>query len=55
MVVMSFLSSLPYEFEIAKSRILSGSDIGSLQEVFNRVLRTKNVPSSQYTNVLAAK
>ena len=55
MVVMSFLSGLPSEFETAKSQILSGSDIGSLQEVFSRVLRTKNVPSSQHTNVLATK
>ena len=38
MVVMSFLSGLPSEFEIVKSEILSGSDIGSLQEVFSRVL-----------------
>ena len=55
MVVMSFLSDLPSEFETAKSHILSGSDIGSLQEVFSRVLRTENVLSSQHTNVLAAK
>ncbi|KAL6319128.1 hypothetical protein AAG906_011207 [Vitis piasezkii] len=55
MAVMSFLSGLPYEFETAKSQILSGSDIGSLQEVFSRVLRTENVSSSQHTNVLVAK
>ena len=30
MVVMSFLSGLPSEFETAKSHILCGSDIGSL-------------------------
>ncbi|RVW76474.1 Retrovirus-related Pol polyprotein from transposon TNT 1-94 [Vitis vinifera] len=55
MAVMSFLSGLPSEFETAKSQILSGSDIGSLQEVFSRVLRTENVSSSQHTNVLIAK
>ena len=55
MVVMSFLSSFPSEFKTAKSQILFGSDIGSLQEVCSRVLQTENVPSSQYTNVLAAK
>ncbi|RVW56301.1 Retrovirus-related Pol polyprotein from transposon TNT 1-94 [Vitis vinifera] len=55
MAVMSFLSGLPSEFETAKSQILSGSDIGSLQEVFSRVLRTENVSSSQHTNVLVAK
>ena len=55
MVVMSFLSSLPSKFETAKSQILSSFDIGSLQEVFSRVLRTENVPSSQYANVLTAK
>ncbi|RVX21101.1 Retrovirus-related Pol polyprotein from transposon TNT 1-94 [Vitis vinifera] len=51
MAVMSFLSGLPSEFETAKSQILSGSDIGSLQEVFSRVLRTENVSSSQHTNM----
>ncbi|RVX07744.1 Retrovirus-related Pol polyprotein from transposon RE1 [Vitis vinifera] len=55
MAVMSFLSGLPSEFETTKSQILSGSDIGSLQEVFSRVLRTENVSSSQHTNVLVAK
>ena len=55
MVVTSFLSGLPSKFETAKSQILSGSNIGSLQEVFSRVLRTKNVPSSQHTNVLVAR
>ncbi|RVW41005.1 Retrovirus-related Pol polyprotein from transposon TNT 1-94 [Vitis vinifera] len=55
MTVMSFLSGLPSEFETAKSQILSGSDIDSLQEVFSRVLRTENVSSSQHTNVLVAK
>ncbi|RVW40158.1 Retrovirus-related Pol polyprotein from transposon RE1 [Vitis vinifera] len=55
MAVMSFLSGLPSEFETAKYQILSGSDIGSLQEVFSRVLRTQNVSSSQHTNVLVAK
>ncbi|RVW76298.1 Retrovirus-related Pol polyprotein from transposon RE1 [Vitis vinifera] len=55
MVVMSFLSGLPSEFETAKSHIIFGSDIGSLQEVFSRVLRTENVSSSQHTNVLVAK
>ncbi|KAL6311472.1 hypothetical protein AAG906_012053 [Vitis piasezkii] len=55
MAVMSFLSGLPSEFETAKSQILSGSNIGSLQEVFSRVLRTENVSSSRHTNVLVAK
>ncbi|RVX01807.1 Retrovirus-related Pol polyprotein from transposon TNT 1-94 [Vitis vinifera] len=55
MVVISFLSGLSSEFETAKYQILSGSNIGSLQEVFSRVLRTENVLSSQHTNVLAAK
>ena len=55
MVVMRFLFGLPSKFETTKSHILSGFDISSLQEVFSRVLRTENVPSSQHTNVLAAK
>ncbi|RVW70500.1 hypothetical protein CK203_056154 [Vitis vinifera] len=41
MAVMSFLAGLPSEFETAKSQILSNSEIGSLQEVFNRILRTE--------------
>ena len=41
MVVMSFLIGLPSEFETAKSQILSSSEIGSLQEVFSRILRTE--------------
>ena len=39
-VIMSFLASLPIEFEIAKSQILSSSEISSLQDVFTRVLHT---------------
>ena len=41
MAVMSFLVGLPSEFETAKSQILSSSEIGSLQEVFSRILRTE--------------
>ncbi|RVW63419.1 putative mitochondrial protein [Vitis vinifera] len=42
MAVMSFLAGLPSEFETAKSQILSNSEIGSLQEVFSRILRTED-------------
>ncbi|KAK2966743.1 hypothetical protein RJ640_001067 [Escallonia rubra] len=40
MAAMSFLGALPPEFDTAKSQILSGTDITSLQEVFSQVLRT---------------
>ena len=56
MAVMSFLAGLPSEFETAKSQILSNSEIGSLQEVFSRILRTESTSSIQQTNnVLVAK
>ena len=56
MAVMSFLVGLPSEFETAKSQILSSSEIGSLQEVFSRILRTESTSSIQQTNnVLVAK
>ncbi|KAK1378832.1 hypothetical protein POM88_025576 [Heracleum sosnowskyi] len=42
MVIMSFLAGLPSEFEFAKSQILSGSEISSLQDAFSRVLRTES-------------
>ena len=40
MTVMSFLASPPSEFDTAKSHILSSPAISSLQETFNRLLRT---------------
>ncbi|KAL6313651.1 hypothetical protein AAG906_010069 [Vitis piasezkii] len=56
MAVMSFLAGLPSEFETAKSQFLSSSEIGSLQEVFSRILRTEGTSSIQQTNnVLVAK
>ena len=42
MVVMSFLASLPSEFDTFKSQILSCPEISSLWETFNRILRTEN-------------
>ena len=45
LAVMSFLAGLPSEFETAKSQILSGSEITSLQDVFNKVLRTESFPT----------
>ncbi|OIT19193.1 hypothetical protein A4A49_44137, partial [Nicotiana attenuata] len=55
MAIMSFLAGLPSEFEIAKSQILSSSDITSLKDIFSQVLRTESTPSIQQTNVLVAK
>ncbi|KAK3025978.1 hypothetical protein RJ639_040952 [Escallonia herrerae] len=54
MAVMSFLGALPPEFDTAKSQILSGTDITSLQEVFSRVLRTESTSSNQQSSVLVA-
>ncbi|KAK4726866.1 hypothetical protein R3W88_031783 [Solanum pinnatisectum] len=53
--IMSFLAGLPYEFETAKSHILSSFEINSLKDVFSRVLRPKSTLSNQQTNVLVAK
>ncbi|OIT27486.1 hypothetical protein A4A49_55574, partial [Nicotiana attenuata] len=55
MAIMSFLAGLPSEFEIAKSQILSSSNITSLKDVFSRVLRTESTPSIQHTYVLVAE
>ncbi|KAB5519281.1 hypothetical protein DKX38_023600 [Salix brachista] len=56
MAVMSFLAGLPSELEAVKSQILSSPEIGSLQEVFSRILRTEGTLSIQHTNnVLLAK
>ncbi|KAK3019401.1 hypothetical protein RJ639_004651 [Escallonia herrerae] len=54
MAVMSFLGALPPEFDTAKSQILSGTDITSLQEAFNGVLRTESTSSNQQSSVLVA-
>ncbi|KAK2977888.1 hypothetical protein RJ640_022679 [Escallonia rubra] len=54
MAAMSFLGALPPEFDTAKSQILSGTDITSLQEVFSRVLRTESTFSNQQSSVLVA-
>ena len=45
MTVMSFLASLPSEFDTAKSQIISSLEISLLQETFNCLLRTDISPS----------
>ena len=55
MAVMGFLSSLSSEFDTTKSQILSSFEISSLQETFNRLLRTKIFPSIQMSNALVSK
>ncbi|GMJ03787.1 hypothetical protein HRI_004047900 [Hibiscus trionum] len=58
MAIMSFLAGLPPEFETAKSQILSGSEISSLDDVFRRVRRTENslpTPSPQHGSVLLSR
>ena len=55
MAIMSFLASLPSEFDTAKSRILSSPKISSLLETFNRLLRIKISPFIQISNALVSK
>ena len=55
MTVMSFLSSLPSEFDTTKSQILSSPEISSLHETFSLLLRTKISPSIQMSNALVNK
>ena len=46
MAVMGFLATLPCECDSAKAQILSSPEISSLQETFNRILRTEVSSSS---------
>ena len=55
MAVMSFLASLPLEFDTSKSHILSSLEISSLQETFSRLLRIEISPSIQMSNALVNK
>ena len=55
MTVMSFLASLPSEFDTTKSRILSSSEISLLQETFSWLLRAEIFPSIQMSNALVSK
>ena len=55
MAVMSFLVSLPSEFDTAKSQFLSSPEISSLQETFSRLLRIEISPSIQKSNALVSK
>ena len=52
MAIMSFLAGLNPQFEIAKSQILSSTDISSLHEVFTRVSRTDNSISTTYSTAV---
>ena len=52
---MSFLASLPLEFDTAKSHILSSPEISSLQETFNQLLLTTISQSIQMSNALVSK
>ena len=47
MTVMSFLASLPSEFDTTKSLILSSSEFSLLQETFSGLLRAEIFPSIQ--------
>ncbi|KAG8636917.1 hypothetical protein MANES_15G058801v8 [Manihot esculenta] len=55
MAVMSFLASLPLEFETAKSHILFDSKISSLHYVFTKVLRTESPIPSHTTSALVSR
>ena len=55
MAVMSFLASLPSEFDTTKSQIFSSPKISSLQENFNRLLHIEISPSIQISNALVSK
>ncbi|XP_028789608.1 receptor-like protein EIX1 [Neltuma alba] len=44
MATMSFLTALPSQYAAARSQILLGADIPSLEEAFSRVLRTEQNP-----------
>ncbi|XP_062090704.1 retrovirus-related Pol polyprotein from transposon RE1 isoform X1 [Humulus lupulus] len=52
MAIMSFLAGLSSDFDSAKSQVLSGSDVSSLQDVFSRVLRTETTPSVSLNSAL---
>ena len=51
MVVMRFLTALPFEYDSAKTQILSSPEISSLQKTFCRILRTEVSSSSSPTLV----
>ncbi|OAY46831.2 hypothetical protein MANES_06G030066v8 [Manihot esculenta] len=55
MAIMSFVASLPPEFETAKSHILSDSEISLLHDVFARVLCTESPTSSHSTSALVSR
>ena len=46
-VVIGFLASLPFDYDLAKSQILSSTEILFLQDIFSRIHHTKN-SSSMY-------
>ncbi|KAL5838389.1 hypothetical protein ACOSQ3_015558 [Xanthoceras sorbifolium] len=55
MAIMSFLARLSSDFETAKSQVLSGSEISSLDEVFSRVLRTEGTPPVLLSGALVSR
>ena len=40
MAVMGFLDGLPFDYDLAKSHILSSLEISSLQDIVCRILHT---------------
>ena len=53
--MISFLAGLPPEFEIAKSHVLSGSTISSLQDTYRRIFRTENPQFVQVSSALVSR
>ncbi|KAH6767733.1 hypothetical protein C2S52_018716 [Perilla frutescens var. hirtella] len=58
MAVMSFLTGLSSDFEIAKSQVLSDTKISSLDEKFSRILHNEHLtvaPSEQHSSALLSR
>ena len=59
MTMMSFLATLPSEYDSVKAHILSSLEISSFQETFNRILRTEisspTLPFAQMNSALVGR
>ncbi|XP_074562865.1 uncharacterized protein LOC141819467 [Curcuma longa] len=55
MAIMSFLTGLSLDFESAKSQILSGSEVSSLQDVFSRILHTESTTPVPLSGALVSR
>lgn len=55
MTTMSSLVVLPIDFKTAKSKVLFGSEIFSLNEFFSLILRTEGPPLGQPNSALVSR